>query len=82
MKADFTFDEAVYNKNLSGMGVYHEDELKTIDYIKLAKGTRQLSINCTDGDVFLARQDEIFTFEVTADKILKKPNRKRLRGKK
>jgi hypothetical protein len=82
MIVEFTFDEAIYNNNLSGINIYYEEELKVIDYVKFDKVTRQLIVNCTDGDVFLARQDEIFSFEVTNQKTLKKPNRKRLKGKK
>lgn len=63
-KASFTFDEMVYNTVVNGKQIYYDDELKTIDYVKLMKDTRQLQIICQDGSVFLANQDDEFFFEV------------------
>lgn len=63
-KASFTFDEMVYNTVVNGKQIYHNGNLKTIDYVKLMKDTRQLQVVCQDGDVFLANQDDVFEFEV------------------
>lgn len=63
-KAKFTFDEMVYNTVVNGKQIYHNDDLKTIDYVKLMKDTRQLQVICQDGSVFLANQDDVFEFEV------------------
>jgi len=88
MKAEFTFDEMVYNTVCAGRILYYEDVKKTIDYVKIDKGTRQVLIHCvieegqSEADIFVAKQDELHTFEVTANKVWKKPNKKRLRGKK
>lgn len=71
-KASFTFDEMVYNTVVNGKQIYYDDELKTIDYVKLMKDTRQLQIICQDGSVFLANQDDEFFFEVNNPKP-KKP---------
>ena len=62
--ASFTFDEMVYNTVVNGKQIYHNGDLKTIDYVKLMKDTRQLQIVCQDGSVFLANQDGVFDFEV------------------
>jgi len=62
--ASFTFDEMVYNTVVNGKQIYHNGDLKTIDYVKLMKDTRQLQVICQDGSVFLANQDDIFDFEV------------------
>lgn len=62
--ASFTFDEMVYNTVVNGKQIYHNGDLKTIDYVKLMKDTRQLQIVCQDGSVFLANQDDVFQFEV------------------
>jgi len=67
-KASFTFDEMVYNTVVNGKQIYYNNELKTIDYVKLMKDTRQLQIVCVDNSVFLANQDDIFDFEVNTPK--------------
>lgn len=82
MIAEFTFDEMVYNTVCSGRIIYYQNVKKTINYIKMDKGTRQLVIHCLDGDVFVAKQDEIHSFEVNGNKEWRKPNKKRLTGKK
>ena len=66
--ASFTFDEMVYNTVVNGKQIYYNNELKTIDYVKLMKDTRQLQIVCVDNSVFLANQDDIFDFEVNTPK--------------
>lgn len=80
-KTNFTFDEMVYNTVVSGKNIYYGDVLKTIDYVKLVKDTRQVQIVCTDGDVFLANQDDIFEWEVNTPKPLVQPNKPKLKGK-
>lgn len=62
--ASFTFDEMVYNTVVNGKQIYYNGELKTINYVKLMKDTRQMQVVCQDGDVFLANQDDPFLFEV------------------
>ncbi len=85
MKANFTFDEMVYNSIVAGREFYYDEdgdgteELKTIKHVKLMKSTRQIQIHCEDGDVMLANQDDEFTFEVTTEKVKKKPNRKKVK---
>lgn len=84
MQAEFTFDEMVYNSIVKGKQIYYQEagaspELKTIDYVKIKKDTRQIQIHCDCGDVFLANQDEIFTFEVQTERPHKKPNRKKIK---
>lgn len=86
MKANFTFDEMVYNSICSGRQIWYKnangtETLKTIDYVKLDKSSRQIVVNCVGGDVFLCKQDDVHTFEVLAEKELKAPNLKRLDGK-
>jgi hypothetical protein len=66
--ASFTFDEMVYNTVVNGKQIYYNGELKTINYVKLMKDTRQMQIVCQDGDVFLANQDDSFLFEVNTPK--------------
>ena len=83
-KADFTFDEMVYNNIVAGKQFYYKEEgqseeLKTIDYVKLIKATRQVAIHCTDGDIMLANQDEEFTFEVTTPKVKGAPTRPKVK---
>lgn len=83
-KADFTFDEMVYNSVVAGQQFYYKEhdgpeELKTIDYVKLIKNTRQIEIHCIDGDIMLANQDEVFTFEVTTPKLNGVPNRSKVK---
>lgn len=74
-KSDFTFDEIIYNSVLSGVQMYYDGDgnetetLVTIDFVKVIKQTRQFHVHCTDGTVFLANQDDVFTFEVTTPKI-------------
>ena len=80
MIANFTFDEMVYNSIAKGRIIYYDGEQKVIDYIKMDKNTRQLIINCTDGSVFSALQDDVFQFEVNNKYEWKKPNKKRLKG--
>jgi hypothetical protein len=80
-KVNFTIDELVYNTVLSGVNIYYYGELKTIDYVKVVKHTRQISVHCTDGSIFLVNQDEAFDFEVNNEKINKIPNKKKLKGK-
>ena len=46
MKANFTFDEMIYNSVAKGKGIYYDNELKVIDYVKLEKDTRQLTVHC------------------------------------
>ena len=79
-KTNFTFDEMVYNSVVNGKKIYYNDELKTIDYVKLVKDTRQVQIICLDGDVFLANQDDIFEWEVNTTKVLVQPNKPKLKG--
>ena len=55
--ASFTFDEMVYNTVVNGKQIYHSGNLKTIDYVKLMKDTRQLQIVCQDGSVFLSGEE-------------------------
>lgn len=81
MRAEFTWDEAVMNQAVIGMGLYYENELKVIQYVKIEKNTRQVIVHCTDGDVFTTRQDAILEFEVNNKLILKKVTKKQLRGK-
>lgn len=81
-KTSFTFDEMVYNSVVSGKQIYYGDTTKTIDYVKIVKDTRQIQIVCTDGDVFLANQDDEFFFEVTTPKPLVQPNKPKLKGNK
>lgn len=80
-KTNFTFDEMVYNTVVSGKNIYYDTELKTISYVKLIKDTRQIQIICTDGDVFLANQDDVFEWEVNNPKPLVQPNKAKLKGK-
>jgi hypothetical protein len=81
-KTSFTFDEMVYNTVVNGKQIYYNEELKTIDYVKLVKDTRQLQIVCTDGDAFLANQDDEFFFDVNLPKPLVQPNKSKLKGNK
>jgi len=86
MKANFTFDEMVYNSVCTGKQIWYTnldgtEELKTIDYVKLDKHSRQIIVTCTDGDTFLCKQDDVHTFEVTIEKPLNIPTLKRLNGK-
>lgn len=87
-KAKFTFDEMVYNSVCAGKQIWYDGdgdetpELKTIDYVKMDKKSRQILVHCDDGDVFTCHQDDLFDFEVNAEKEWKKPTRKRQRGKK
>jgi hypothetical protein len=81
-KTSFTFDEMVYNTVVSGKQIYYENETKTIDYVKMVKDTRQVQVICTDGDVFLANQDDEFFFEVNTPKPLVEPNKPKLKGNK
>jgi len=67
-RASFTFDEMVYKTVVNGKQIYYNNDLKTIDYVKITKDTRQMQIICTDGSVFLANQDDIFDFEVNTPK--------------
>ncbi len=66
--ASFTFDEMVYNTVVNGKQIYYDGQLKTIDYVKLMKDTRQMQVICQDGSVFLANQDDTFLFEVNTPK--------------
>lgn len=84
MEANFTFDEAVYNEILQGKKLYHIDDPETpyiIAYVKVNKKLRQIKVHCTNGQSFLADQDEIFTWEVNTpleDKpITKRKNKKK-----
>lgn len=85
MKANFTFDEMVYNSIVAGRQFHYDEdgdgieEIKTISYVKLMKATRQVQIHCVDGDVMLANQDDEFTFEVLGEKIKVEPNRKKVK---
>ena len=79
--ASFTFDEMVYNTIVNGKGIYHDGVLKTIDYVKLIKDTRQVQIVCLDGSVFLANQDDIFDFEVNTAKVMKAPTLPKIKRK-
>ena len=81
-KTSFTFDEMVYNTVVSGKQIYYGDELKTIDYVKLVKDTRQIEVVCSDGDAFLVNQDDEFFFEVNLPKPIVHPNRPKLKGNK
>lgn len=78
--ASFTFDEMVYNTVVNGKQIYHNGDLKTIDYVKLMKDTRQLQIVCQNGDVFLANQDDVFDFEVTTPKDKKVVTLPKIKG--
>lgn len=79
-KAVFTFDEMVYNSVVNGKQIYYSDETKTIDYVKLFKDTRQVEIHCSDGDVFLANQDDAFEFEVNTPKVKSQPTKPKIKG--
>ena len=79
MKADFTFDEMVYNEIVAGRKIWYGEELKVISYVKWKKDIRQVQVHCECGDVFLANQDDVITFEVNKEKPHKKPNRKKLK---
>jgi hypothetical protein len=80
-KTSFTFDEMVYNTVVGGKQIYYDDVVKTIDYVKLVKDTRQVQVHCTDGDIFLANQDDEFDFEVNIVKLKGQPNKPKLKGK-
>lgn len=86
-KVKFTFDEMVYNTICAGKQFYYDtnddgiEELKTIDYVKMDKQSRQIIVHCTDGVVFPCHQDDLHNFEVTSEKIWKKPNKRRSKGK-
>jgi len=82
MRAEFTFDEYVYNQSLIGATIYYDDSLKTIEYVKLDKQTRQIIVHCVSGDVFTCMQDEMFDWEVTTEKEYKAPTLPRLKGRK
>jgi hypothetical protein len=77
-KTSFTFDEMVYNTVVGGKQIYYDNTLKIIDYVKLVKDTRQVQIHCTDGDIFLANQDDEFDFEVNIVKLKGQPNNERV----
>ena len=81
-KTEFTFDEMVYNEVVNGKKIYYDSEIKTIDYVKLVKDTRQVQVHCVDGDVFLANQDDVFEFDVNTPKPMVKPTKPKLKGKK
>lgn len=81
-QASFTFDEMIYNTIVTGKQIYYDGQPKIIDYVKLTKNTRQIQVHCTDGLIFLANQDDEFTFEVNNPKPLKKPNNSKLKGNK
>jgi hypothetical protein len=71
----------VYNSVVNGKQIYYNDDIKTIDYVKLFKDTRQIEVHCLDGDIFLANQDDEFSFEVNTPKNKEKPTLPKLRGK-
>lgn len=76
MEANFTFDEYIANNILVGAKIYHKDgSLHVIEYVKINKSTRQLNVHCVDGSVFLANQDEVFTWEVLNERENKTPNK-------
>ena len=81
-RTSFTFDEMVYNSVVNGKTIYYNDVAKTISYVKLVKDTRQVQIHCTDGDIFLANQDDEFDFEVNTVKSTGQPNKPKLKGNK
>lgn len=81
-KVGFTFDEMVYNTVVGGKQIYYNDIIKVIDYVKLIKDTRQVQVVCSDGDVFLANQDDEFFFEVNNPKPMLSPNKSKLKGNK
>lgn len=93
-KAVFTFDEMVYNSVVSGRQIWYDSdsdgkgELLTIDYVKLIKDTRQIQVHCVEKNsknkpiVFLTDQDAMQVFEVTAEKVAKRPNKKKNKKKK
>lgn len=80
-KTQFTFDEMVYNTVVVGKQIYYGENLKTIDFVKIVKDTRQMQIHCTDGSIFLANQDDVFEFEVNNPKTPAKPTLPKLKGK-
>jgi len=80
-KGIFSFTEMALNVTCSGARIYYEEELKVVDYIKVEKKSRQLIVHCVDGTVFPCSEDELFEFEVNNNKVLRKSNRGRLRGK-
>jgi hypothetical protein len=88
MKARFTFDEMIYNNVCQGKQIYYfddetgQEELKTIDYVKLEKDTRQVIVHCTDGSVFGCGQDKLHDFQVNNRKEWKSTNMKKLKGRK
>lgn len=79
-KANFTFDEMVYNSIVNGKQIYYNEEVKIIDYVKLVKDTRQIQVICKDGDVFLVNQDDVFQFEVNTPKPMILPTKPKLKG--
>ena len=78
--ASFTFDEMIYNSIVNGKQIYYENELKTINYVKMVKDTRQIQIICTDDEVFLVNQDDVFNFEVNTLKPIATPTKAKLKG--
>lgn len=82
-RAQFTFDEMVYNSICQGKQIYHDedDTLYTISYVKLLKDIRAVQIHTVEGEVFLANQDDEFEFEVNDPKLRKKPTKRKVKGK-
>ena len=86
-KVDLTFDEVVYNSILAGKLMWYDgdgdevEELKTIEFVKVIKQTRQLHIHCVDGDSFLANQDDVFTFDVTTPKVQRTVTKRKQMGR-
>ncbi len=83
-KAKFTLDEMVYNSIINGKQIYYNDELKTIDYVKLVKNTRQVQIICQpdisgNTAVFLVNQDDALDFEINNPKPFILPNLPKLK---
>jgi len=84
-KAKFTLDEMVYNSIINGKQIYYNNELKTIDYVKIVKDTRQIQIICQPDinnhvDVFLVNQDDALDFEINNPKPFLNPNKPKLKN--
>lgn len=83
MEVNFTFDEMVYNGgSIIGKKLWHEEALHEIEYVKLVKDTRQIKVHCVNGDVFIANQDEEFTWEVSNENQNKPVTKKKIKKKK
>ena len=81
-KVKFTPYEAIFNNALSGMSIYHQsspNQAWVIDYVKVEKQTRTLEVHCTNGEVFIANQDDILEWEVNNENPHGVPTKPKLR---